>query len=131
MSEQHRVLVVDDDEAIRKLIAAILRRRSFSVDTVSNGEEALKKLAEHSYSIMLLDLMMPRLDGFSVIERVRDQKIAVEIVVVTAAGASQVKGLDHSVVRAVISKPFDVTQLVEAVSRICNESGARPTAADR
>src|SRR5689334_14986875 len=119
MSEQNRVLVVDDDEAIRKLIAAILRRRSFLVDTVANGEEALKRLAEHHYQIMLLDLMMPKVDGYTVIDRVREQKIDIEIVVVTAAGASQVNALDRSRVRAVISKPFDVTQLVEVVTSVC------------
>jgi CheY-like chemotaxis protein len=119
MSEQNRVLVVDDDEAIRKLIAAILRRRSFHVDTVANGEEALKRLAEHHYQLMLLDLMMPKVDGYTVIERVREQKIDIEIVVVTAAGASQVKAIDPSHVRAIISKPFDVTQLVDVVSTVC------------
>ena len=121
MSEphSHRVLVVDDDEAIRKLIAAILRRRSFTVDTVANGEEALRKLVEHHYSLMLLDLMMPKVDGYTVIERIREQKIDIEIVVVTAAGASQVNAIDRNLVRNVISKPFDVTQLVEVVTRAC------------
>ena len=125
MSEQHRVLVVDDDEAIRKLISAILRRRNFVVDTAANGEEALKKLGENHYAIMLLDLMMPRVDGYTVIERVRDQKIATEIVVVTAAGASQVKAIDRNVVRVIISKPFDVTQLVETVVGICDGTAIR------
>jgi two-component system, OmpR family, copper resistance phosphate regulon response regulator CusR len=120
MSEQRRVLVVDDDEAIRKLIAAILRRRGIAVDNVANGEEALKKLGEQSYDLMLLDLMMPRVDGYTVIERVREQKIPIEIVVVTAAGASQVNAIDRSMVRAVISKPFDVNQLVDAVMAICD-----------
>jgi CheY-like chemotaxis protein len=124
MSEQYRVLVVDDDEAIRKLISAILRRRNFIVDTAANGEEALKKLGEHHYTIMLLDLMMPRVDGYTVIDRVREQKIATEIVVVTAAGASQVKAIDRSIVRVIISKPFDVTQLVEVVSSVCATSKA-------
>jgi CheY-like chemotaxis protein len=120
MPEQRRVLVVDDDEAIRKLIAAILRRRGIAVDNVANGEEALKKLGEQSYDLMLLDLMMPRVDGYTVIERVREQKIPIEIVVVTAAGASQVNAIDRSMVRAVISKPFDVNQLVEVVMAICD-----------
>jgi CheY-like chemotaxis protein len=120
MSDQRRVLVVDDDEAIRKLIAAILRRRGIAVDNVANGEEALKNLGEQTYDLMLLDLMMPRVDGYSVIERVREQKIPIEIVVVTAAGASQVNAIDRSVVRAVISKPFDVNQLVDAVMAICD-----------
>ena len=124
MPEQNRVLVVDDDEAIRKLIAAILRRRSFHVDTVANGEEALKRLAEHQYQIMLLDLMMPKVDGYTVIDRIREQNIDIEIVVVTAAGASQVNALDRSRVRAVISKPFDVTQLVEIVSSVCGATKA-------
>ena len=53
------------------------------------------------------------------IERVREQKIGVEIVVVTAAGASQVKAIDRNLVRHVISKPFDVTQLVDIVSQVC------------
>ena len=127
MSEQHshRVLVVDDDEAIRKLIAAILRRRSFTVDTVANGEEALRKLAEHQYSLMLLDLMMPKVDGYTVIERIREQKIDIEIVVVTAAGASQVNAIDRNLVRTVISKPFDVTQLVEVVTKACEAANVK------
>src|ERR1051326_3891229 len=124
MSEPHRVLVVDDDEAIRKLIAAILRRRSFHVDTVANGEEALRKLAEHPYRIMLLAPMMPKADGSPVIDRVREQKIDIEIVVVTAAGASQVNAIDRSRVRAIISKPFDVTQLVEVVTSVCGVAKA-------
>ena len=122
MSDQNRVLVVDDDEAIRKLIAAILRRRSFHVDTVANGEEALRKLAESHYNLMLLDLMMPKVDGYTVIERVREQKIEIEIVVVTAAGSSQVNAIDRSRVRAVISKPFDVSQLVDIVTKVCGET---------
>ena len=69
---------------------------------------------------MLLDLMMPRVDGYTVIERVREQKIDIEIVIVTAAGASQVHAIDRSLVRSVISKPFDVTQLVDVVTRVCD-----------
>lgn len=62
-----RILVVDDDDAIRALLFTILRRRGFKVDSARSGREAMERCARCRYSVMLLDLMMPQMDGFEVL----------------------------------------------------------------
>jgi len=66
-----RVLVADDDPSIRQLLCTIVRREHLDVDCVSDGQEAIDRLREHDYTVILLDLMMPRVDGFQLIERIR------------------------------------------------------------
>ncbi|HEV3484835.1 MAG TPA: response regulator, partial [Vicinamibacterales bacterium] len=57
-----KVLVADDDQSIRQLVCTIVRREGLDVDCVADGEEAIEKLKEHEYAVILLDLMMPRVD---------------------------------------------------------------------
>ena len=66
--KETRVLVADDDQSIRQLLCTIVRRERLEVDCVSDGQEAIDHLREHDYSVILLDLMMPRVDGFAVID---------------------------------------------------------------
>jgi len=67
--DEKRILVVDDDEAIRMLLLTILRRRGMVMDTARNGAEALEKLGQCRYAVMLLDLMMPVMSGWAVLEQ--------------------------------------------------------------
>ncbi|MDQ6799832.1 MAG: response regulator, partial [Acidobacteriota bacterium] len=67
--DEKRILVVDDDDAIRTLLLTILRRRGMVVDTAKNGAEALRKLGQCAYAVMLLDLMMPITSGWQVLEK--------------------------------------------------------------
>src|ERR1700694_841706 len=67
---EKRILVVDDDDAIRTLLLTILRRRGLLVDAARHGVEALERLERCSYAVMLLDLMMPRLNGWEVLGQI-------------------------------------------------------------
>ncbi len=67
-----RVLVADDDRSIRQLVSTIVRRESFTVDSAADGLEAIENLKQHAYAVLLLDLMMPRMDGFGVIEWLKE-----------------------------------------------------------
>jgi two-component system, chemotaxis family, chemotaxis protein CheY len=120
-NEQVRVLVVDDDEAIRTMVAKILQRERFSVDTARDGQEAIEMLGENEYDAILLDLMMPRVDGFGVIEHLRSNNPAVlkRVVVMTAFTAAARERIEPTC--QLVSKPFDVSQLVEVV-RSCAAS---------
>ena len=68
------ILVVDDDPDIQKLMGIILSREGFEVESASNGEEALKRVAARKPDLIILDLVMPAMDGFAVVKRLREQK---------------------------------------------------------
>jgi CheY-like chemotaxis protein len=100
-----RVLVVDDEPAIRALVAKIVERAGLQVDTAADGVEAIEKMAAHSYEVVVLDLMMPRVDGFGVVEHVRQNMDEKPALIVATAG-------DLSAARQLDGKPFRHTQTV-------------------
>jgi len=67
-----RILIADDDASIRQLLTTIVKRERLIADSASDGEDAIRKLQEHEYSVILLDLMMPHVDGFGVIDYLRE-----------------------------------------------------------
>lgn len=70
--KRYRVLVVDDDEQIRRALKSVLRARSFDIDLAATGQEALEKAAEHSPDLVVLDLSLPDMDGLQVCRELRD-----------------------------------------------------------
>jgi CheY-like chemotaxis protein len=119
MSDERTVLVVDDDDAIRTLITRVLLRAHYEVAQAGNGSEALSKLRERPYQTMILDLMMPVMSGFEVVEylRVHDDAGAPCIVVVSAAGERDLQSITSPLVRSVLRKPFDLPELLAAVEK--------------
>ena len=128
MGSAQRVLVVDDEPAIRALVAKIIDRAGLSVDTAANGQEAIEKLDHHSYAVLVVDLMMPQVDGYAVIDHLRDrgaQKPA--IIVITAGDAAAIRRLDGAMVHSVVRKPFDIevlSDLVMAAAKSVDERGS-------
>ena len=116
--EEQVILVVDDDSEIRSLIGAALRREGFVCDFASAGDEAIEKLSKSRYALVLLDLMMPRVDGNGVINHIRFSGIDTPIVVVTAAGQGRIEALSPLRVKAVLTKPFEIAELVDVVSAL-------------
>jgi DNA-binding response OmpR family regulator len=113
------VLIADDDKAVTKLLTAILTRNGFSVEVVQNGEEAIALLDTTSFEAIVLDLMMPRVDGFEVIahlERTAPDRLSREVIVLTAVSARDLRKLDGRRVFRVLRKPFDLGELVAAVT---------------
>lgn len=113
MKDSKRVLVADDDESIRHLLCTLVRRERLEVDCVSDGVEAIEKLKEREYQVILLDLMMPRLDGFGVIEHLRSNppKSKPIVLVITAYADQKFKEVDPAIVSGVIRKPFEVAEI--------------------
>jgi DNA-binding response OmpR family regulator len=108
-----RVLVADDDPAIRTLVARVFALRGFDVASVSDGAEAIRCLDSRTFDLVVLDLMMPRVDGIGVINHL--QKVgqgAPPILVMTAAVPDILRGLPQTQVARVITKPFDLDELV-------------------
>jgi CheY-like chemotaxis protein len=115
-----RVLVADDDQSIRQLLCTIVRREHLDVDCVADGQEAIDHLREHEYSVILLDLMMPRVDGFAVIDYLRRHPLQHKpvVLVITAYADQQFKRVDPNIVAGVLRKPFEITELGSIV-RLC------------
>lgn len=115
-----RVLVADDDDSIRKLMCTIVHRERLVVDCVADGEEAIQKLQEHEYAVILLDLMMPNVDGFGVIAwmKAHPQRIKPVVLVITAYADQKFKQVDPEMVAGVLRKPFEVGELGSLV-RLC------------
>jgi two-component system, OmpR family, response regulator AdeR len=112
------ILVVEDDPAICTLLEALMRRRGYACDVVSDGNEAIRRLRCRPYSAILLDLMLPGAFGFDVIRFLRAERPSMtsRVVVMTAASNATLRDFDASGIRAVLRKPFDIQELVEHVT---------------
>lgn len=108
-----RVLVTEDDEAIRRLLVMTLRRRRVDVHVAKDGSEALEALERERWSVLLMDLMMPRVSGWEVVRwlAAHPERKPQSVIVVSAAGPDVLRELDPTIVNAIIFKPFDVDEL--------------------
>ena len=113
------VLVVDDDDAIRKMLRTVLQRQGLTVAEARDGVEALERLENIDCAVILLDLMMPRLGGHGFVERFaesrRDDQCPV-IFAVSASGDDELLRVRPEAVHAVVRKPFDMNDLAEIVA---------------
>ena len=113
------VLVADDDSSIRKLIVAVLRREGFRMVQARNGREALAEMRTGCTDLLIMDLVMPEVSGWQVLEeRLADPALLrIPVIVVSASNTLQVSArvLDQKVF-AVISKPFELEVLISTVT---------------
>jgi len=109
------LLVVDDDKAIRKLLERIALRAGFDVACARDGVEALEMLGVRNYEIAIVDLMMPRLSGYELVQKISALDPRPIVIVATALTNGDVATLDDSMVRRVIRKPFDIKAVAEAL----------------
>src|SRR5262252_1443738 len=109
------ILTADDDPQLLRLVARNLELEDYDVLTASDGQQALEQIERHVPDLVLLDVMMPRMDGFTVTSRVREFS-AVPIIIVTARGQEQdkVRGLDLGA-GDYLTKPLSVDELLARV----------------
>jgi len=128
MGSDSRVLVVDDEPAIRALVAKIVERAGHPVDTARDGAEAIEKLDQTDYAVIVLDLMMPNIDGYGLIQHLKERHGTKPAVIVVSAGDSAaLRQLDGALVHSILRKPFDIDvlgDLITAAVRASEESGA-------
>lgn len=118
---RHRALLVEDDPGIRRLVERLLQRRNIEVDSATDGETALAKLRSNRYKVLILDLMVPKVNGFEIIEFIKREKLDVPVAVVSAVSQQALTRLDLDIVKVVIPKPFDVDEFTKAILKICSE----------
>ena len=121
-----RILVVDDDENILNLEKTILEQKGFSVTTAGGGGEALRVLAEEGFDLILLDVMMPEVDGFTVCRKIKeDARLKdVPVIFLTAKGGGEAlaEGFESGAVMY-INKPFTANKLLTIVNTMLESGG--------
>ena len=128
MQNKTKILIVDDDPDIRDAVSTVLEAHSYQVVTADNGEEGLKKLKEERPNLMILDLLMPKLDGFGVLKEIQDprwskySKIPILILTSIKEDVSRRRyeletGLDLNI-DDYVEKPINPGTLVERVKKL-------------
>lgn len=112
---EKRILIVDDDDAIRMLLLTVLRKRGYRVDTARNGEEAVERSRHCRYSIVFLDLMMPRMSGYEFLDQIESWPADQCPLVLVLTAGSEPRNLNPKIVAGTIRKPFDIELLVDTV----------------
>ncbi len=120
-----KVLIVDDDDEIRYLLQDMLQEEGFEVDTARDGREALNILQRESGWVVLLDIMMPNIDGREVLRQLEQNQPLLDnnkIALMSAGGrlAQERHRLDGNVVRALLPKPFDLDEVLSVVHRLAS-----------
>ena len=123
-----RILLVDDDENILSLERTILEQKGFVITTAAGGAEALKILGEEDFDLVLLDVMMPEIDGFTVCRRIKEEPRTKEIPVIflTAKGGGEAlaEGFESGAIMY-INKPFTANKLLTIVNTMLEPPATR------
>ena len=120
------VLVVDDDPAIRGLLADALRSEGYAVDLAAHGREALEAMRARRPATIVLDLMMPIMDGFTFMEACRRERLCTDVpIVVISAVQEALRRVDELPVQACIAKPFDLDELMRVIEHCVRPNDGR------
>lgn len=126
MTRKPRILVVDDEEVARKNLAHILSKENYTVSTAANGMEALKKLAQSEFDVILTDFKMEKIDGMEILERTKTRFPETEVIMITGyatidtAVEAMKKGAFHY-----IAKPFKLDEVREIVAQALDKKSLR------
>lgn len=120
------ILIVDDDTELLDQLSHALERKQYRVETAVNGEQALDKIFESAYDLILLDIMLPRLDGLSVLKEIRQAGLNIPVLMLTARSdiEDKVKGLDYGA-DDYLAKPFSMAELMARIRAMLRRDGKR------
>ena len=124
MTQKARILVVEDEAAIRSGLVDVFVYHGYAVDTAADGNDGLRKALSGKFDLILLDVMLPGVDGFEICNRIRQQDRQQPVIMLTAKSGDEdiVQGLTLGA-DDYVAKPFSVTQLVLRVQAVLRRSG--------
>lgn len=126
---KRKVLIVEDDPDVRRLYAIGLNQRGYQVKLAANGAEALVRLQEEKPDVILLDLMMPVMSGWDVLERLSQEDREGIPVIVISGQSSPPETIDHSCICGWLNKPVAMEELAASIERAVPASRRRRAAA--
>ena len=122
MSQKNRLLVVDDEESLRTVLCSELVSEGFKVQNAGDGDEAIEILNKEEFDLVLLDIKMPRVNGFDVLKHVKEKHPATKVVMLT--GFADLKNAIESKklgAEDFVSKPYDLVDLLTTIERVLSE----------
>ena len=115
-----RILIIDDEEGYRKVLSNSLADLGYETKAVKNGFEALEEMKRQRYSIILLDVKMPGMDGIELLDRIKGTRFPSHIVIITAYTYEDVaKEAVRKGAKKVIIKPFSIDDIVSCLNELC------------
>lgn len=123
-----RLLLIEDDVDLRRVVATALEEEGYAVDVASDGEEGLHKSLTWEYDALILDVMLPKLDGWQVLSKLREKK-PLPVLMLTARDSvnDRVRGLDGGADDYLV-KPFDLSELCARIRSLIRRSAGKPQA---
>ena len=120
-----RILIVDDEPDLVEQIRLALAKQKYTVDTAADGEEAMDRIYVDPYDLILLDIMLPKKDGFGVLLELRNEKKSTPVLMLTAKGSieDKIKGLDLGA-DDYLAKPFSMEELLARIRALLRRSNA-------
>lgn len=116
-----KILIVEDDQHIRKLLHILIRRDDINIDEAVEGNEALDKLQNNTYDLVILDIMMPNVDGFSILKQMRENAATSTLPVIIVTAKTEDKDLMKGYSMGAnyyITKPFEPQDLIHSIELI-------------
>jgi CheY-like chemotaxis protein len=125
--EHRRVLVVDDDDEVRRILVMALRHKALIIDEAVDGRQAIELLREHTYCVVLLDILMPDVNGFGVLDAIdtlgEANLNAPIVLVISGAERRLLDQLDSKRIHGIVRKPFDPHEVAAVVAACADIRG--------
>ncbi len=122
MAKKSAILVVDDEDALRTVLSGELSNEGYDVRTAADGDEAITELEKNPFDLILLDIKMPRMNGFEVLKFVKKNYPSVKVIMLT--GFADLKNAIESKklgAEDFVSKPYDLVDLLTTIERVISE----------
>ncbi|KLO22689.1 response regulator [Marinitoga sp. 1197] len=119
-----KILIVDDSDVLRKILSFNFKKEGFEVHEARDGEEGLQKIKELIPDAVCLDIMMPKMDGFTVLKKLKEEGIKLPILVLTAKGGEEDEKLALALgAFKVATKPFSPKNIVDIIKQVVAGNG--------
>ena len=122
MANKSRILVVDDEDALRTVLSSELANAGYDVSTASDGDEAITVVQNKKFDLVLLDIKMPKTDGFEVLKFIKKNLSQIKVIMLT--GFADLKNAIESKKHGAedfVSKPYDLVDLLTTIERVLSE----------
>lgn len=122
MVEKRKILVVDDEDALRTVLSSELVSEGYDVGTAADGDDAITEFQKKVYDLVLLDIKMPRLNGFEVLRFIKEKHPKTKVIMLT--GFADLKNAIESKklgAEDFVSKPYDLVDLLTTIERVMSE----------
>ncbi|MBI1938974.1 MAG: response regulator [Ignavibacteriales bacterium] len=121
----NKILIVDDDKDMSKIISTILKQEGYRIFKASSGEEAITQICSKNYNLIILDYKLPNKNGIEVLEEIRNMDLSINVIMISAYGNNFIKSKAKEFgVHQFLDKPFNLNKLLNAVKNTLSKNSS-------